>query len=332
MKKNLYFYVCLLILLLASILTIHYSLYKKDNNSDLTKITLGEVTHSTFYAPLYVALENGYFKEKGLDVELSLISGANNVVASVLGGDVEIGFCGPEATIYVYNSGEKDYVVSFAGLTKKDGQFLVSREKIDNFDWKMLNGKEILAGRTGGMPLLNFLNATKNVGLNENNITINTSIDFASLSSAFISGTGDFVNLFEPNASNLEKNGLGYVVASIGSSSGEMPYTAFNAKKSYIESHGDVIDAFTSAITKGLKFVKENDAKTIADAIKNQFPDTKLEDLTIYVKRYKDADSWLSNPYIEEKLFQNLEDIIIDSGELDEYVPYNDLIQNAYKK
>ena len=330
MKKNIYLWIILFLLLSALVSIVTINLSKKYEENGLTKVTLGEVTHSTFYAPLYVAMENGYFKEEGLDIDLVLISGANNVVASVLGGDVEIGFCGPEATIYVYNSGEKDYVVTFAGLTKRDGQFLVSREKIDNFDWNKLNGKEVLGGRIGGMPLLNFQNALKNA--NVHNVNINTSIDFASLSSAFISGTADFVNLFEPNASNLEKNGFGYVVASIGEKSGEMPYTAFNARKSYIDKNPQIIESFTKAITKGLEFVMKNDAKTIAESIKNQFPDTKLEDLTTYVERYKDADSWLSNPYIEEKLFQNLEDIIIDSGEINSYVPYNDLIQNAYKK
>lgn len=198
MKKNLIFWIGLGLLLVLSFITI--ILATKKDKTDLKKVTVGEVTHSPFYAPLYVAYENGYFKDEGLDVELLLVSGANNVVASVLSGDVEIGFCGPEASIYVYNSGEKDYVQTFAGLTKRDGQFIVSRKKIDNFSWDMLKGKEVLGGRIGGMPLLNFENALKNSGLNKNSVNINTSIDFANLSSAFIAGTGDFVNLFEDSA------------------------------------------------------------------------------------------------------------------------------------
>ena len=253
-------------------------------------------------------------------------------MAAVLSGDVEIGFCGPEATIYVYNGGEKDYIQTFAGLTKRDGQFIISRTKIEDFTWDMLKGKEILAGRVGGMPELNFENALRNTGISKSDVNINTSVDFASLTSAFISGTGDFVNLFEPNATKLETLGYGYIVSSVGSASGEMPYTAFNARKNYINDHKDIIEKFTNAISKGLKFVQENDAKTIAEVITPQFPDTSVNDLIKIVDRYKSADSWLSNPYIEEKLFKNLEDIIIYSGEISNYVPYKDLVVNAYKK
>lgn len=305
---------------------------KNENDENYSKVTVGEVTHSAFYAPLYVALEEGYFEEENLNVDLTLISGANNVTAAVMSGDVEIGFCGPEATIYIYNGGEKDYLQTFAGLTKRDGQFLVSREKLDNFDWNMLKGKEVLAGRIGGMPELNFENALKNEKINKKDVNINTSVDFASLTSAFISGSGDYVNLFEPNATKLESLGYGYIVTSIGSSSGEMPYTAFNAKKSYIEKNQNIIDAFTRAIAKGLKFVSEKNSKEIADAIKEEFPDTSFNDLTKIIERYKSADSWLETPYIDESLFKNLEDIIIDSGEIKDYVPFDDLINNSYKK
>ena len=254
------------------------------------------------------------------------------MTAAVLSGDVQIGFCGPEATIYVYNGGEKDYIQSFAGLTKRDGQFLVSRSKIDNFDWDMLSGKEVLAGRIGGMPELNFENALKNKSINKNDVNINTSVDFANLTSAFLSGSGDFVNLFQPNATKLENLGLGHIVTSIGSASGEMPYTAFNARKSFINANEDLIYRFTKAIAKGLDFVKNNDEETIARVISKEFSDTSLNDLIEIVKSYKDADTWLDSPYIEEKLFKNLEDMIIDSGEIDSYVPYDDLIKNAYKK
>lgn len=304
----------------------------KKETRDLEKVRLGEVTHSAFYAPLYVAIENGYFKEEGLDIELSLISGANNVTAAVLSGDVEIGFCGPEATIYIYNGGEKDYIQTFAGLTKRDGQFIVSREKIDDFDWSMLEDKEVLAGRIGGMPELNFENALKNAGISKEKVEINTSVDFASLTSAFIGGEGDLVNLFEPNATVLVDMGLGYVVASIGEMSGEMPYTAFNAKKSYIEEHSDIVEKFTNAIAKGLEFCRDNDASRIAEVIIGQFPDTSINSLESIVKRYKDADSWLDTPYIEEGLFENLEDIMIDSNQIEDYVPFSDLVVNVYEE
>ncbi len=303
----------------------------KEKEENLKTITVAEVTHSAFYAPWYVALEKGYFKDLGYQVKTVLTSGANNVVAAVLSNDVNIGLCGPEATIYIYNEGEKDYVQTFAGLTKRDGQFIVSRKKIDNFTMEDLIGKEVLAGRIGGMPELNFENALRNSDISTSKVNINTSIDFASLSGAFIGGTGDFVNLFEPNATQLEKLGYGYVVESIGKLSGEMPYTAFNARKSYIENNKETIKDFTKAIAKGLEFVQNNDAKTIANVIINQFPDTSINDLITIVERYKDNDSWLSTPYISQESFENLESIMIKSNQLDDYVNYKDLINNFYE-
>lgn len=302
----------------------------KQDDGSMTKIHLGEVTHSAFYSPLYVAIEKEYFKDRGIDIELSMISGANNVTAAVLSGDVEVGFCGPEATIYVYNGGEKDYVKTFAGLTKRDGQFIVSRKEIKNFSWNDLIGKKVLAGRTAGMPELNFENALKKAKIEKTEVDIDTSIDFASLTSAFIGGEGDFVNLFEPNATKLVNMGYGYVVASIGEKSGEMPYTAFNAKKSFIENNRELLVKFTEAIAEGLDFVHKNDAKTIAEAIIGQFPDTSKDDLIAIVDRYKEADSWLETPEIDEGLFENLEDIMIDAGELKKYVPFDDLVENLY--
>lgn len=331
MKKNICWILGSIIVVLAFSICVCNVVEKKDNTK-LTKVSLAEVTHSAFYAPLYVAIEKGYFEEEGLDIELSVVSGANNVTAAVLSGDVDIGFCGPEATIYIYNGGEKDYVQSFAGLTKRDGQFLVSRKPIEYFDWSMLKDKEVLAGRIGGMPELNFENALKNAKIDKKDVDINTSVDFASLVSAFISGSGDFVNLFEPNATKLESLGYGYTVASIGEVSGEMPYTAFNAKKSYIEKNEKLLKKFTKAIARGLKFVKENNSDVIAQTIIDQFADTSLNDLTNIVARYKNADSWLDTPYIDEKLFQNLEDIMINSNQLKKYVPFEDLVNNIYEK
>ncbi len=303
----------------------------KKEDENLTTIRLGEVTHSPFYAPLYVAIEKGYFKERGIDIELSLISGANNVTAAVLSGDIEVGFCGPEATIYIYNGGEKNYIKTFAGLTKRDGQFIVAREKIENFDWSMLAGKRVLAGRIGGMPELNFENALKNSKVAKSAVDIDTSVDFASLTSAFISGEGDFVNLFEPNATLLEKMGYGYTVASIGSASGEMPYTAFNARKSYIEDNEKLLTDFTKAIARGLEYCESSSAEDIAKSISSQFKDTSINDLVAIVQRYKDADSWLTTPKVTEAMFENLEDIMVDSKQIDEYVPFDDLVVNLYR-
>lgn len=305
---------------------ITYSVLKPEKEEGLTKITLAEVTHSAFYAPLYVAIENGYMKEVGLDIELLLTPGADKVAAAVLSGDVEIGFAGEESAIYIYEGGEEDYLVTFAGLTKRDGQFIVGKES--NFNWKNLEGKEVLVGRKGGMPALNFLNALKNAGVDISKVNLNYSIDFASLSGSYIGGVGDYVNLFEPNATLLENEGYGHVVASIGKLSGEMPYTAFYTKKSYLNENKEVLKKFNEAINKGLEYVKNHTAREIAEIILPQFKDTSLDNLESFVNRYKESDSWLETTFIKEEYFKNLEKLMIENKLLDDYVPYNELIYN----
>lgn len=316
------------LLLIFAIIFVNKKEQNVNDTKKLEKVKVAEVTHSIFYAPFYVALENGYFKDEGLDVEVILTSGADKVSAAVLSKTVDIGFAGPESAIYVYKNGEKDYLVTFAGLTKRDGQFIVSRKKIDNFKMEDLYGKEVLVGRAGGMPSLNFLNGLKNEKTDKNKIKINTSIDFASLSGTFISGVGDFVNLFEPNATKLEKEGLGYVVGSVGKFSGEMPYTAFYARKSYFNNNTDKIKKFNAAINKGLDYVKNHSDIEIAKSILAQFPDNSLNDVELIVKRYREADSWLDNTTITEKSYKNLENIMIDNNLLDDFVSFNDLVKN----
>ena len=322
MKKIFYTFLVILLLVLCLI----FFLPKKEKNDDMNSIKIAEVTHSVFYAPLYVAIEEGYFNEENIDIKLILTPGADKVSAAVLSGDVQIGFAGAESAIYVYEKNEKDYLQIFSGLTKRDGQFILGRKDKKDFSLKDLYGKEILVGRSSGMPALNFLNALKNEGIDKNKIKINYNIDFASLSGAFIGNTGDYVNLFEPTALKLEKEGYGYVLQSIGLLSGEMPYTTFYARKSYIENNKEIIKSFTKAINKGLEFVKNNDEMKIAKSIYKQFPDLSLNDLSTIVKRYKDADSFLDSSYIEEKLLINLENLLIDNNLLKNYVPYNDLI------
>lgn len=326
--KKIIISIIILIIIICSLLIIFN---KKGSNNNLDHVTVAEVTHSAFYAPWYVAIENGYFKDNGLDIDVVLTSGANNVVAAVLSNDVNIGLCGPEATIYIYNEGEKDYVKTFSGLTKRDGQFIVARKENKNFKISDLEGKEVLAGRIGGMPELNFENALRNGNVSVNDVNINTTIDFASLSGAFVSGTGDYVNLFEPNATQLEKLGYGYVVSSVGELSGEMPYTAFNARKSYIEKNEKIVKSFAKSIKEGLDFVHNNSAEVIANTIIKQFPDTSKNDLIKIIDRYKNNDSWLETPYISEESFKNLEDIMIKSNQIKEYVNFNDLITNYYE-
>ena len=306
---------------------------KETNNNDNIKVKVAEVAHSVFYAPQYVAISKGFFEDEGIDIDLTLANGADNVMSAVLSGDVDIGFCGTEATIYVYNSGEKDYPMTFAGLTKRDGSFLVSREKIDNFSLKDLKGKYIIGGRKGGMPEMTLEWTLKENGIDPNkDVTIDTSVAFAAMGGAFIHGTGDYVSLFEPNATQVEKQGFGFVVAYLGELGGEVPYTAYNARRSYIKNNPEIIKGFSNAIDKGLKFVKEKDSETIANSIIDFFPDTSLNDLITIVDRYKNGDAWRDNITINPTEWNHIQDIVISAGELDSYVSYDDLIYTKYFK
>ena len=327
MKKIIIYIVSFIIILICTLMPL---MFKK--NDSTKKIRVAEVTHSVFYAPQYLADSLGYFEEVGLDVEFILTSGANNVTAAVLSGDVEIGFCGSEATIYVYNQGEKDYLVNFAGLTKKDGSFLVSRKNIKDFNVKDLTGKHIIAGRVGGMPAMTLEWALKQNGINKTDLNFDTSIDFAATTGAFISGTGDFVSVFEPTASLLEKEGHGFIVASIGELGGNVPYTTYNTKKSYIENNKDTIKSFVKAINKALKYVKENDSEDIAIAIASYFPDTSLNDLKEIVERYKNIDAWYDNTFIKEDDYNHVLEIVKNAGELDKSAPYDKLFDNSFSK
>ena len=302
----------------------------KTKNTNLTPITLAEVTHSVFYTPLYVAIENDYFKKEGIEINLLLTPGADKVSAAVLSNDAQIGLAGAESAIYILKEGQKDYLQIFSGLTKRDGQFLMGRSKDNQFNLEDLKGKEILVGRQTGMPALNFLNALKNSNIDPNDININYSVDFASLSGTIIGGTGDFVNLFEPNATLLEKEGYGYSLLSIGKLSGEMPYTTFYAKQSYINNNKELLRKFINAINEGLKYTMNHDSKDIAKIIINQFPNTDINDLTKNIERYKESDSWLNNYYVQEELFTNLENLLIDNNLLDKYVDYNKIFIDLY--
>ena len=318
------------ILLIILVITLFVVTYFVSNEKDNNKIKVAEVTHSIFYAPLYLADSNGYFNENNIDVEIILTSGADKVTAAVLSNDVDIGFCGSEATIYVYNQGEKDYLQTFAGLTKKDGSFLVSREKNDDFSINDLKDSYIIGGRKGGMPEMTLEWAIKQNGLDpKQDLEIDTSIEFASMFGAFISGTGDYVTLFEPLALEAEKNGYGHVVASIGEYGGIVPYTAFNARKSYIENNPGIIKGFIKSIQKGLDYVHNNSSSDIANCIKEYFPDTNIKDLTNIVERYKNIDAWYDNTNISEKDFNHIQEIMISAGELNSIAPYDKLV---YKK
>ena len=327
MKRKICLMMILLVIILAGIAI--FRVNKKDDN--FKKVTVAEVAHSVFYAPQYVADGLGYFKEEGLDVDIVLTSGADNVMAAVLSGDADIGFSGTEATIYVYNGGEKDYVMTFAGLTQKDGSFLISREQYDSFTLDDLRGKKVIGGRIGGMPEMTFEWALKQNGIDpKEDLEIDTSVAFPAMEGAFIGGNGDFVTLFEPNATSVEKNGYGYVVAYIGELGGSVPYTAYNARRSYIEANPDVIEKFTRAIDKGLKYVYSHDSNDIAKIMLDYFPDTTLSDMEMIVDRYKSGEAWKHNITINEEEWLHIQEIIESASELEEYVPYDKLIYSKY--
>ena len=296
-----------------------------------TSVTLNEVAHSIFYAPMYVAIEEGYFKEEGLDVTLVTGFGADKTMTAVLTGEADIGFMGSESTIYTYAGGTDDYVVNFAQLTQRAGNFLVSREPIDEFSWDMLKGQDVLGGRAGGMPQMVF-----EYILRKNNIDpaadlrIDQSIDFGSTAAAFSGGDADFTVEFEPHATLLEQKGDGYVVASLGEDSGYVPYTAFSAKKSYIEKNGNVIQAFTNALQKGMDYVQSHSPEEIADVIAPQFAETDKQALVPIVASYYDQDTWKDNLIFEKESFDLLQNILEDSKVLSERVPYENLVNTSF--
>lgn len=321
-----------LLILIVLIITSFLFLFNNDR-SELKKIKVAEVTHSVFYTPQYLAHALGYFSDEGLDVEIILTPGADKVTAAVLSGDVQIGFCGSEATIYVYNGSEDDYLVNFAGLTKRDGSFIVSRKKTDNFDISMLKDSYIIGGRKGGMPEMTLEYILRKHNIDPKKDTkIDTSIAFAAMQGAFIGGTGDYVTLFEPNALAVEKNNFGYVVASLGELGGEVPYTVYNAKKSYIENNKDVIEGFSRAIQKGIDYVKNHSSEDIAKVILNYFPDVSLSDLTLIVDRYKNIDSWYDTTLITEENFNHVQEIMESAGELTKKAPYDKLVDTRFSQ
>lgn len=299
--------------------------------TQMQKVTLSEVTHSVFYAPQYVAIEKGYFADEGLEIELSNGQGTDKVMTAVLSGSVDIGFAGPEATIYVYNEGKEDYAQVFAQLTQRDGSFLVGREPADQFEWSDLKDSVVLPGRKGGVPYMTLEYVLKSKGLIPGvNLTFDDSIQYALMTGSFTSGHGDYVTMFEPTASMTEKEGKGYILASIGAESGEIPYTAYFASKSYLEKHADVVQKFVNAIYKGQIWVEENSAKDIAELIAPSFPDTDLSILESSIQRYKDIEAYAQTPVMKKEAFEKLQTVMSDAGELKEKAPFDDLINNTF--
>ena len=308
---------------------------KKDSTEEkLTKVTLNEVAHSIFYAPQYVAIEEGYFKDEGLDLTLVTGFGADKTMTAVISGEADIGFMGAEASVYAYQEGATDAVVNFAQLTQRAGNFLVAREEMPDFKWEDLKGKKVLGGRKGGMPEMVFEYILRKNGLDpQKDLTIDQSIDFGYTAAAFTGDTSaDFTVEFEPSATALEKEGAGYVVASLGVDSGYVPYTSYSAKTSYMEKNPEIIQKFTNALQKGMEYVQSHTPEEIAEVIAPQFAETDLDTVTAIVKRYYDQDTWKSNLIFEKESFELLEDILEDSGELSERVSYEDLVTTKYAR
>ena len=307
---------------------------KKDSTEEkLTKVTLNEVAHSIFYAPQYVAIEEGYFKDEGLDLTLVTGFGADKTMTAVISGEADIGFMGAEASVYAYQEGATDAVVNFAQLTQRAGNFLVAREEMPDFKWEDLKDKKVLGGRKGGMPEMVFEYILRKNGLDpQKDLTIDQSIDFGSTAAAFSGGKGEFTVEFEPAATTLEKNGDGFVVASLGVDSGYVPYTSYSAKNSYVEKHPEIIQAFTDGLQKGVDYVNSHTAEEIAKVIQPQFKENDLDTITRIVERYQSQDTWKENLVFEKESFELLQDILESAGELEKRADYEKLVTTIYAK
>lgn len=298
---------------------------------DEDKIVVGEVTHSVFYAPQYVALSEGFFEKYGLDVEIILLSGADKVMAGLISKDIQIGLMGPEASIYVYAQGRKDYGITFAQLTQKDGTFIVGREPKDDFTLADMKGKSILGGRKGGMPFMTLEYVLKEANVYDE-VNVRSDIAFAAMIGAFTSGEGDYTTAFEPNASELELSGKGYVLSSVGEYTEDVAYTCYQSLKSYMDKNDEKLIAFTNAISDALVWTRLNSAEVIAKSIHSFFKETDIKILTSAIERYKSINVWSVDPYLDEQEFKHLQDIIIEANELDKYMPYDKLVINKVNK
>lgn len=320
MKK---FFVCLMAFLILACPVMGCT----PEEDGLKTVRLNEVTHSVFYAPLYVAIENGYFEEKGIKIELTNGGGADKSMTAVISGHADVGLMGPEAAVYVYNEGRKDYPVIFGGLTRKDGSFLMSRTASTDFKWTDIVGKEVIGGRRGGAPAMALESALKKNGLIDGtNFTLRYDIEFNLITPSFESGVGDYCTMFEPAASNFVREGKGYIVASVGQEAGEMPFTAFMATKSYLAENKELMTSFLTAIKMGMDYVKVTDDLTVATLIAPQFAGTDVELLASSVANYKAIEAFAYSPVITESAFNALQDVIIEAGELDERAPYATLV------
>lgn len=296
----------------------------------LEKVRIAEVTRSIFYAPQYVALTKGFFKKEGLDIQLTTIPGGDKTMTALLSGGADVALVGSETSIYVSAQGSKDPVINFAQLTQTDGTFLFSRKKIDHFSWDQLKGTTFLGQRKGGMPQMAGEFVLKKHGIDPHkDLNLIQNIDYANIANAFASGTGDFVQLFEPTASIFEKEGKGYIVASFGKESGHVPYTTFMTKQSYIKSHKDTVEKFTKAVYEAQQWVKTHSSEEIAKAIQPYFPDTDFDIIKTVVDRYKSQGSFATDPILDEEEWNNLQNIMEEAGDLPKHIDHKTLVNTS---
>ena len=301
------------------------------SDSDKKLVRIGEVTRSLFYAPQYVAIEEGFFKDEGLDVELTTTPGGDKTMTALLSNVIDVALVGSETSIYVYQQGSDDPVINFAQLTQTDGTFLVSRDKVDTFDWNMLKGSTFLGQRVGGMPQMAGEFALKKHGIDpHHDLELIQNVDFANIAPAFASGTGDYVQLFEPTASIFEKEGQGHVIASFGTESGHLPYTVYMTKKSYIAKNKETIQAFTNAVYKAQQWVDGHSAEEIADVVKAYFENVDLDILISSIDRYKQQGSFATDPIVDDAEWNNLLDVMTTAGELDQRTEHDTLVDTSF--
>lgn len=332
-KRTLAFVIIIAVVILVAIVVQIILKDKSASRQDFSKVKVSEVTRSVFYAPQYVAINNGYFKKNGIDIELTTGGGADTVMTAVLSNQVDIGFAGPEASIYVYNEGKEDYCQVFAQMTKKDGSFLVAKLKDDKFSWQNLKGKTVIPGRKGGVPYMTLEYVLRKNGINpKTDLKLDDSIKFDLMAGAFTSGDAEYVTLFEPTASLTEQQGKGYIVASVGKEAGDIPYTAYFAKKSYIEKNENLIQNFTNAICEGEKWVKNHTSEEIANVIMNFFPGTEKDLIKTAVQSYKDIDAWNETPVLKQDSFNRLQEVMTMAGELQNKAPYEKIVNNTYSE
>ena len=322
----------LLAVLMAGVLVFLMCACGSAKTKDTTVVRLNEVTHSVFYAPMYLAIEKGFFAEEGIEIELTNGGGADKVMTAVLSGQSDVGLAGPEACIYVYNQQKDNYPVVFGQLTKRDGSFLVGREKGD-FSWDDVRGKTIIGGRAGGVPEMTLEYVMRQNGVTPGkDATVDTTVQFNMMAGAFTGGSGDFVTLFEPTATETQSAGKGYILASIGQESGEIPYTAYFASQSYIKANPQVVQSFANAVARGQEWIHQHSAAEVAAAIAPQFPDTDVKVLESVVQRYIDIDAWNETPVMKQASLEKLETVMETAGVLkhSHWVDFSKLVDNSF--